>query len=219
MPWSETLSRIIDSGVIAVIRLKNKSSIKNVVNALVKGGIKCVEITMTVPDADQIISELDKEFQDSIILGAGTVTKSEDAQMLISNGAKFIVSPILNMDIIKTCNKADIVCIPGCFTPTEIFNAWNSGADIIKVFPATSLGPRYIKDLLAPFPEIKLIPTGGVSIDNAGEWILAGAAAVGIGSNLLDPKLISENKYEEITKLAKQLIENINQARTVLKNK
>lgn len=219
MSRSETLGRIIDNGVIAVIRLKDKSCIKNVVNALVKGGIKCIEITMTVPDADQIISELDKEFQDSIILGAGTVTKSEDAQMLISNGAKFIVSPILNMDIIKTCNEADIVCIPGCFTPTEIFNAWNSGADIIKVFPATSLGPRYIKDLLAPFPEINLIPTGGVSIDNAGEWILAGAAAVGIGSNLLDPKLISENKYEEITKLAKKLIENINQARTVLKNK
>lgn len=216
MSRSEILEKIINKGVIAVVRLKDKNCIKKVVNSLIEGGISCIEITMTVPDADQIISELDKEYGNSIILGAGTVTKSDDAKILIARGARFIVSPILNFDIIKVCNESDIVCMPGCFTPTEIFNAWRSGADMIKIFPATSLGPRYIKDLSAPFPDIKLVPTGGVSIENAGEWILAGAAAVGIGSNLIDPKLIAENKFDEITKCAKKLITNITQAKNKL---
>lgn len=216
MQRSEILNRIIDIGVIAVIRLKDKNHLYNVVNALVEGGVKCIEITMTVPDADKIIFELNKNFSNSIILGAGTVTKSEDAKLLISKGAKFIVSPIFDQEIIKVCNDADVVCMPGCFTPTEIFNAWRYGADMIKVFPATSLGPRYIKDLLAPFPDLKLIPTGGVTIENSADWILAGAVAVGIGSNLFDPKLIAENKYSEITECAKRLVENITVARKKL---
>lgn len=219
MSRSETLEKIISNGAIAVIRLKDESCIQNVVNAIIKGNIRCIEITMTVPNAREIIANLVSEFKNSIILGAGTVTNSLDVEQLIAKGAKFIVSPILNYDIIKVCNKSDVVCMPGCFTPTEIFNAWNSGADMIKVFPATSLGPRYFKDLSAPFPDIKLVPTGGVTIENVGEWILSGASAVGVGSNLFDMKTILENNYGEITRRAEQLIKNIQDARRSMNQK
>lgn len=215
MVKNETLEQIIENGVISIIRIKEGSSIFKIVEALITGGIRCIEITMTVPKAEEIIYELDKRFSSTIVLGAGTVTDAAKAIDIIESGAKFVVSPILNYEIINVCKDKNVLCIPGCFTPTEIFNALSAGAEMVKLFPASVLGPRYIKDLHGPFPELKLIPTGGVTVENVGEWIKAGAVAVGIGSQLFDIKAIEEGNFFYITERSAQLIENLNIARKI----
>ena len=139
------------------------------------------------------------------------------AEDVTAAGAKFVVSPILNLEVITVCQKHTVACMPGCYTPTEIFTAWNAGADVVKVFPATTLGPKYFKDVAGPFPNIKLMPTGGVTIDNVGEWIGAGAVAVGIGSDLLDKKAIDEERYDVLTERASRMSANYKTA--VEKNK
>ncbi len=213
MSRKETVQKISDLGVVAVIRMQNPDKLKKVVEAIRAGGVKCIEITMTVPNAVEIIRGMSKALPSDVILGAGTVTDAKTAHEVIAAGAQFVVSPILNLEVIKICNAADIAVMPGCYTPTEIFTAWNSGADVCKVFPATSLGPKYFKDLSGPFPHIKLMPTGGVTIENVGEWIAAGAVAVGIGSDLLDKKAIDEEHYEVLTERAKRMVANVQQAR------
>lgn len=213
MTRTEVLSRILDSGVVAVIRMKDTNRLLKVIEAVRNGGVKCIEITMTVPGAVDIIRQLSKAVSDDVLIGAGTVVDERTAGQVIDAGAKFVVGPILNLSIVSLCAKRDIVVMPGCFTPTEIFTAWNAGADIIKVFPATSLGPKYFKDLRGPFPDIRLMPTGGVTIDNVGEWIAAGASAVGVGSDLLDKKAIEEERYEVLTERAARMVRNFLSAR------
>lgn len=208
MTKQEVLDRILSTGVVAVIRMKDTQRLKKVIEAIRLGGVKSIEITMTVPGAVQIIADLVKTVPEDVLVGAGTVTDVETANKVIDAGAKFVVGPILNVDIIKLCNQRGVVIMPGCYTPTEIFTAWKAGADIIKVFPATSLGPKYFKDIRGPFPDLRLLPTGGVSVDNVGEWIAAGAVAVGIGSDLLDKKAIDEERYEVLTERAKRMVEN-----------
>jgi 2-dehydro-3-deoxyphosphogluconate aldolase/(4S)-4-hydroxy-2-oxoglutarate aldolase len=143
-----------------------------------------------------------------VLIGAGTVVDEVTANQVIDAGATFVVGPVLNLGVISLCRKRDVAVMPGCYTPTEILTAWNAGADIIKVFPATSLGPKYLKDLRGPFPDIRLMPTGGVTIDNVGEWIAAGACAVGVGSDLLDKKAIDEERYEVLTERASRMVQN-----------
>ncbi|GJQ21725.1 MAG: 2-dehydro-3-deoxy-phosphogluconate aldolase [Bacteroidia bacterium] len=213
MTHSSILETIVSSGVIAVIRLKDRNKLLKVVEAISAGGVKCIEITMTVPGAVDMIRELSGKVAKDVILGAGTVTDVETANHVIDAGAKFIVGPVLNTEIIALCKRRGIVVMPGCFTPTEIHTAWKAGADIVKVFPATSLGPRYFKDLAGPFPDIRLMPTGGVTIDNVGEWIQAGAVAVGIGSDLLDKKAIEEERYDVLTDRAQRMVRNFREAR------
>ncbi len=207
------LKNIIDSGIVAVIRMNDQNRVKNVIEAISVSGIKCIEITMTVPNAVEIIAELNLTISSDIIIGAGTVTNSATAKAVIKAGAKFVVSPILNLDILSICKEEDVACIPGCYTPTEIFAGWNAGADLIKIFPARNLGPGYIKDIAGPFPYIKMIPTGGVSIENAGDWISAGAVAVGIGSELLDKTAIEKGHFDVLTERAMILVKNVTQAR------
>ena len=214
MTKQEVLDHILSTGVVAVIRMKDTQRLKRVIEAIRLGGVKSIEITMTVPGAVQIIANLVKTVPDDVLVGAGTVTDVETANKVIDAGAKFVVGPILNVDIIKLCNQRGVVIMPGCYTPTEIFTAWKAGADIIKVFPATSLGPKYFKDIRGPFPDLRLLPTGGVSVDNVGEWIAAGAVAVGIGSDLLDKKAIDEERYEVLTERAKRMVENFVKAKT-----
>lgn len=214
MTKQEVLDRILSTGVVAVIRMKDTQRLKRVIEAIRLGGVKSIEITMTVPGAVQIIADLVKTVPDDVLVGAGTVTDVETANKVIDAGAKFVVGPILNLDIIKLCNQRGVVIMPGCYTPTEIFTAWKAGADIIKVFPATSLGPKYFKDIRGPFPDLRLLPTGGVSVDNVGEWIAAGAVAVGVGSDLLDKKAIDEERYEVLTERAKRMVENFVKAKT-----
>jgi len=208
----ETLDKIITLGVVAVIRMKDTERLLKVIEAIGGGGVKSIEITMTVPGAVKLIRELIISVPADVLIGAGTVTDVQTADEVIEAGAKFLVSPILNLDILKRCVDHNVVIMPGCFTPTEIFAGWRAGADIIKVFPAASLGPRYFKDLHGPFPDIRLMPTGGVSIDNVGEWVKAGAVAVGIGSDLLDQQAIAEGRYDVLKERAKKLVDNFHRA-------
>jgi 2-dehydro-3-deoxyphosphogluconate aldolase/(4S)-4-hydroxy-2-oxoglutarate aldolase len=214
MKRTETLKKILDLGVVAVIRLPDTQKLLKVIQAVAQGGIRCIEITMTVPNAVEMIRQMKSQVSSDVLLGAGTVTDNKTARDVIQAGAEFVVGPILNLEIIKECHRHDTVAIPGCYTPTEIFSAWNAGADIVKIFPATSLGPKFIKDMRGPFPDIRLMPTGGVSIDNIGEWIEAGAAAVGIGSDLLDKKAIEEERYDVLTDRAKKMVGNLKRVRT-----
>jgi len=206
----------MSTGAVAVIRMKDPKRLFDVVEAIRKGGVKCIEITMTVPGAVDIIAEMARKAAPDVLIGAGTVTEKSGALDVIKAGARFVVGPALNLDIISVCKDNDVVCMPGCFSPTEILTGWNAGADVIKVFPATSLGPKYFKDIAGPFPHIRLMPTGGVTVDNVGEWVAAGAVAVGIGSDLLDKKAIDEGRYEVLTERAERLTHNFQEAKKKL---
>ena len=168
---------------------------------------------MTVPRAVEMIGELAPTLPDGFLLGAGTVTDADTARQVINAGASFVVSPIFRADIIAACHERDVPAMPGCFSPTEIFTAHQCGADVVKIFPATALGPQFIKDVRAPLPQIKLMPTGGVTLDNAGEWIRAGAVAVGLGSALVDAKAIDEGRFDVITANAQRVVANVAAAR------
>src|SRR5690242_17051868 len=201
------------SGVVAVIRMKDADKLRFVIDALLEGGVRALELTMTVPGAIKLIEQLAKNLPGEFFLGAGTVLDPETARQVILAGATYIVAPTLNLGTIAMCHRYDVAAMPGCFTPTEILTAWEAGADVIKVFPATALGPGYFKDVRAPLPQIKMMPTGGVSLTNAGDWIAAGAVAVGVGSALLDPKAIAENRFEVIADNARTVVASVAQAR------
>lgn len=213
MNKSDTLNHILNYGVVAVVRMKDTQSVLKVVEAISLGGIKCIEITMTVPGAVKIINDLSRSVGSDVIIGAGTVIDANTANNVIDAGAKFVVGPVVDLDMIQTCVNRNVVCMPGCFTPTEILKGWQAGGDIIKVFPATSVGPKYFKDITGPFPEIRLMPTGGVTIDNVGEWVKAGAVAVGIGSDLLNMHIIEEKRYDELTERAARVVKNFQDAK------
>jgi 2-dehydro-3-deoxyphosphogluconate aldolase/(4S)-4-hydroxy-2-oxoglutarate aldolase len=207
------LREIESSGVVAVIRMQKADQLRAVIDALLEGGVRALELTMTVPGAIGLIEELSKDLPGEFQLGAGTVLDPETARQVILAGAKYIVAPTLNLDVITMCHRYDVAIMPGCFTPTEILTAWQAGADLIKVFPATALGPSYFKDVRAPLPQVRLMPTGGVTMENAGEWIKAGAVAIGVGSALVDTKAIAAGNFAQITKNAKSLIESVRAAR------
>ena len=200
-------------GVVAVIRMQDASRLFAVVEALAAGGVRALEVTMTVPGAVGLIRELAPTMPAGFLLGAGTVTTAETARAVIDAGATYVVSPVFQPAVIAACHERDVAAMPGCFSPTEIFAAYELGADIIKVFPATSLGPQFIKDVRAPLPQVKLMPTGGVSLDNAHDWIRAGAVAVGIGSALLDAKAIEDGRFDAITANARRVVANVASAR------
>jgi 2-dehydro-3-deoxyphosphogluconate aldolase/(4S)-4-hydroxy-2-oxoglutarate aldolase len=170
--------------------------------ATIDGGVTAIEITLTVPGAIEMIAGLAAAFPEALI-GAGTVMDDAAARAVIDAGARFVVSPIFRPAIVAACHERGVAACPGCFSPTEIVSAWECGADIVKVFPSTSLGPGYFKDLRGPLPSIKLMPTGGVTRDNAAEWIRAGAVAVGAGSALVDPKAVDAGRFDVITANAK----------------
>ena len=213
MKKQDVLKRLFESGVVAVIRMNDRQRVARVVDAIRSGGVDCIEITMTLPGAIEVIADLATKAGKDIIIGAGTVTDPETAGAVIDAGAQFVVSPIFDLRIIACCRERDVVSIPGCYTPTEIFVATAAGADIVKVFPARGLGPGYLKDLAGPFPNLRLMPTGGVTIENVGEWVAAGAVAVGIGGELLDKKAIAEGRFEVLTDRAKMLVRNFQLAK------
>jgi len=209
----ETVRRIEQLGVVAVIRLRDPGKLRAVVDAIAAGGVRALEVTMTVPGAVDLIRGLAPTLPEGFLLGAGTVIDAETARAVIDAGAQFVISPVFRREVIQACHERGVPVAPGCFTPTEILDAYEAGADIIKVFPATALGPQYIKDVRAPLPQLKLMPTGGVSPDNAGDWIRAGAVAVAAGSSLLDAAAIERGRFEAITANARRIVENVAAAR------
>jgi 2-dehydro-3-deoxyphosphogluconate aldolase/(4S)-4-hydroxy-2-oxoglutarate aldolase len=211
----ESIVRQIEQvGVVAVIRLKDPKRLRAVVDALADGGARVLEVTMTVPGAVDLIRQLGPALPEGFLLGAGTVTDAATAASVIEAGASFVVGPVFRPDVIAACHERDVPAVPGCFSPTEILDAHEAGADIVKVFPATMLGPQFIKDVRAPLPQLKLMPTGGVTVENAGDWIRAGAVAVGVGSALVDTRAIETGRFDVIAANARRLIENVNSARS-----
>jgi 2-dehydro-3-deoxyphosphogluconate aldolase/(4S)-4-hydroxy-2-oxoglutarate aldolase len=206
-------ARIEALGIVAVIRLKDPAKLRSVVDALVDGGVRALEVTMTVPGAVDLIRQLASSLPAGFLLGAGTVTDAETARAVIDAGAAFVVGPVFRPDVVTACHERDVPAVPGCFSPTEILAAHECGADIVKVFPATALGPQFIRDVRAPMPQVKLMPTGGVTLDNAADWIRAGAVAVGMGSALLDAKAIEIGRFDVIAANGRRVVENIAAAR------
>jgi 2-dehydro-3-deoxyphosphogluconate aldolase/(4S)-4-hydroxy-2-oxoglutarate aldolase len=200
-------------GVVAVIRMKDPGRLRAVVDAMAAGGVRALEVTMTVPGAVALIRALATSLPAGFLLGAGTVTDAATARAVIDAGASFVVGPVFRPEVIAACHERDVAAMPGCFSPTEILAAHECGADIVKVFPATMLGPQFLKDVRAPLPQVKLMPTGGVTLDNAGDWIRAGAVAVGLGSALLDAKAIDGGRFDVITENARRVVANVAAAR------
>ena len=195
--------------ILAVVRLKETNKLLKVIEALMKGGVKGIELTMTIPNALKAIELAADEFGDDIMLGVGSVIDAETAMSAINAGAQFVVSPIFKPNIIEKVKDADKVVIPGCFTPTEIQDAYEKGADFVKIFPADNLGMSFIKSIKAPLPHLNVIPTGGVTLDNAIDWINHGASAVGIGSALVEKKAIESGDYSILQDNAEKLCKNL----------
>ncbi len=205
MSRSKIVEGIVAQGAVAVIRADNPSTLRHIIDALLEGGVSALEVTMTVPRALHIIEEAANKFGDQILLGVGSVLDAETARLAINAGARYVVSPIFKPAIIEMAHRYNLPAMPGCFTPTEILEAHEAGADVVKVFPAGHLGMSYNKATPAEMPHLQLMPTGGVNLTNAGEWIAAGACAVGVGSALLDKKAIAEGRYAQLTENARML--------------
>lgn len=209
----EQLQLMIDTGVVAVIRASGSAELMDVIEALRRGGIRAVEVTMTTPGALDVIKETAERFGDDVLVGVGSVLDAETARMAMLAGAQFIVGPVLNLDVIRICKRYDKIVIPGAFTPTEILTAWEAGADVVKVFPATKLGPSFFKDVLGPLPQVRLTPTGGVTVETAPEFIKAGAVFVGAGSALVDKTAVAQRRFDVITETAERFVSAIKSAR------
>ena len=209
----KNLQDIVNCGVVAIVRVGSAQEAVEVCMAIARGGVKPIEITMTVPGAIDAIKELKSVMKDKVLVGAGTVLDPETAGAVIYAGAEFVVSPTLNLEVIEVCRRYSKIVIPGAFTPTEILAAWEAGADIVKVFPARVGGPKYLVDIKGPLPQIRLLPTGGVNVENTPDFIRAGAVAVAAGTSLVDKKAVSERKYDIITENAKKFVAAVKLAR------
>lgn len=207
----QVISKITDSGLVAVVRAENTEQAKRITEAALQGGVSAIEITYTIPGATEVIRELAEEFKEDILIGAGTVLDAETARIAILAGSQYVVSPYFSEATATLCNRYQIPYMPGVMTIEGVVKAMENGADILKVFPGELMGPKVIKAIKGPIPQANLMPTGGVSVDNVGEWISAGAVAVGAGGSLIGkPDL---DGYEQITETAKRFIEQIQQAR------
>jgi len=209
----EIVADLIRRGAVAVIRMTDTERLLRVVEAICEGGVTAIEITMSVPRAFEMIEEVVRRLGDSALVGAGTVLDAETARLAIAAGARYVVSPVFKPEIIRTAHRYDVPALPGAFTPTEILAAHEAGADIVKVFPADVVGMTFFKAIKAPMPQLRLMPTGGVTLTNAGDWLRAGACAVGVGSALLDTKAITDARWDKLTENARLLMASIRQAR------
>lgn len=207
------VAQIEQAGIVAIIRMKDPDKVRAVFDAIGEGGVRVIEVTMSVPGAVELIRQLAANLPEGFVLGAGTVLDGETVRRVIDAGARFVVSPVFRREVITACHAQDVAVMPGCFTPTEILEAWDAGADVVKVFPATALGPTYLKDVRGPLPQVKLMPTGGVTLDNAGDWIRAGAVAVGVGTALLDTAAIAAGNYGVLKANAARIVSSVRAAR------
>ena|SRR5678815_305747 len=214
MHKNEVIKQIRDIGIIPVVRASSADEAMRAIDAIREGGVSVLEITMTVPGAVNAIAQVAARYGDEVIVGAGTVLDAETARACILSGAQFVVSPSLNLETIACCRRYGVAVLPGALTPTEVVTAWTAGADFVKVFPAGSLGgASYIKSLKAPLPQIEMVPTGGVSLKTAADFIKAGSSALGVGADLVDLKAIREGQAAVITERAKQYVAIVREAR------
>lgn len=209
----KNLQDIMDCGVIAIVRVASSQEANDVCQAIARGGIKPIEVTMTVPGAVDVIKEFKSAVKDEVLVGAGTVLDPETARAVILAGAEFVVTPTLDVRVIEVCRRYGKVVVPGTFTPTEILTAWQAGADIVKVFPAGVAGPQYLKDIKGPLPQVRLTPTGGVNLQNTPDFIRAGAVAVSVGSALVNKKAVADKKFDAITENARKFLEAVKEGR------
>ena len=199
------LDVLLATGIVAILRAEKSEKLLPAMEALGAGNVKALEVTLTTPDALNIISRARERFGDSLVIGAGSVLDSESARAAISAGAQFIVTPTFKSETVKLCRRYSIPVMPGAYTPTEILDAWEAGADIVKLFPADIGGAPYLKAVKAPLPQIRIAPTGGIDEDNAADFLKAGASALGVGSALVNQKLLDADNFAAITERARRL--------------
>ncbi len=209
---AEKKKLLLDSGVVGVIRTESSEKLINVSRAIKRGGVNCIEVAMTTPNALSVIEEVSDRLED-VLVGAGTVLDAETARSAILAGAEYLVSPTTDLDMIKMAKRYDKIVAPGAFTPTEVMTAWEAGADFVKIFPASRLGPKIISDVKAPLPQVSLMPTGGVNKKNAADFIRAGADVLCVGSALLDKESMANENYEVLTQNARELVEAVEKGR------
>lgn len=202
----EVLDKIKQLGICAIVRGTSADTLCRITDSLLEGGVKMIEVTFNTPGAAEMIQELVKKYSDEMIIGAGTVLDSDTARIAILSGASFILSPTFNLEMVKTCQRYSVLPVPGISTPTEAMTAWESGARIVKVFPAGVFGPQYIKQLKGPLSQIEMMAVGAINTDNFGDFIKAGACSAGLGSDLVNKKLVEEGKFNEITKRAAKFV-------------
>lgn len=213
MGKEENLRRMHDTGVVAVVRASSSEALTEAARALERGGVDCIEITMTTPRALRAIEEVSEALGGSVLVGAGTVLDAETARAAILAGAEFVVGPVLEPEVIRLCRRYSKAVVPGAYTPTEILRAWEAGADVVKVFPAGIGGPSYFRDIKGPLPQVKLSPTGGVDLSTAGGFIRAGAEFVGVGSALVRKDLLAARDFEGLERLAGEFRKAVAEAR------
>jgi 2-dehydro-3-deoxyphosphogluconate aldolase/(4S)-4-hydroxy-2-oxoglutarate aldolase len=206
--------QIIETGVIAIMRADRSDQLLAAADALLAGGVTAIEVTMTTPGALDVVREARSRYGSGVLFGVGSVLDAETARAAILAGAQFIVSPTLRLSTIEVCRRYSIPVMPGAYTPTEILTAWEAGADMVKVFPASVGGPDYIKAVLAPLPQVRLVPVGGVDLDTAASFIRAGSAALGVGSSLVSQKLLDGGRLDEITARAARFREEVTRGRS-----
>jgi 2-dehydro-3-deoxyphosphogluconate aldolase/(4S)-4-hydroxy-2-oxoglutarate aldolase len=211
----ETLRRILEAGVIPVIRVSSAGEALDAARAVREGGLAVIEITMTVAGAVDVIREVDRSLGKDVLVGAGTVLDTAAAEKVLDAGARFVVSPVFDAGVVATAKRRGAVVIPGALTPTEILAAWSAGADMVKVFPVSQMGgPAYIKALKGPLPHVPLVPTGGVNLQNVGDFFRAGAAAVGVGGELIDKKAVAEKNFGLIAETARKFLDEVRKSRS-----
>ncbi len=208
------LRQVLDCGIVAVVRSPDSQQLVEVARALADGGVSVIEITMSVPNALDVLRQVRQALGDRVLLGAGTVLDPETARAVLLAGAEYIVAPTSNLDVIRLCQRYDKLVMPGAFTPTEILAAWEAGADIVKVFPADVVGPAFIKALRGPLPQVRLMPTGGVDLNTAAAFLKAGACCLGIGGQLVEPRAVAERNFDRIRDLARQYVAIVQRVRT-----
>ena len=213
MSSHEDLQRVCKSGLVAVVRSSSSEQLVEVARALADGGVTTIEITMTVPGVLDVLRDVRTALGDEILLGAGTVLDVESARAALLAGAEYIVAPTVDLEVIRLCRRYDKMVMPGAFTPTEILAAWQAGADVVKVFPADMGGPAYLKAIHGPMPQIRLMPTGGVDLNTAADFLRAGACCLGVGGSLVEKKALEEGNIGRIRSLAEQFVKIVKDVR------
>lgn len=213
----QVLDRVLETGIVAVIRAKSPDLLVDVAEALVAGGVDVMEVTFTVPGAVRVLEQVTAKLGSKLVLGAGTVLDPETARIAILAGAEFIVSPSTNVEVIELCRRYGKAIMPGAFTPTEVVQAWQAGADIVKIFPSDIHGSKYLRALRGPLPQVRMMPTGGVALDTAADFLRAGACALGVGSSLVEADAVATGNMQRIESLARQFVQLVRETRQQLR--